>query len=139
MIVAIVFALCIPPIQTIYDGELAKYKFSVFSSSGTPIQSVSCEAFWSTEQAEQAFEYLIPPENCKRNKAVQDPFENKDLEVEVQSSFTTRKGILTSSERRVVMHWALVIVTYENGERKGRLIELPDIREKKRSLQVEMP
>jgi hypothetical protein len=107
------------------------------SASGSPIASVSGEAFTSERWAGSSLEHLAPSEG-RIDSAVADPFAGKPLAVPVPTSYKTRSALLWSCSRYNQMRHLVVIVQYRDGRREGRLVEIPDLRES-RSLRVEVP
>jgi hypothetical protein len=90
----------------------------------------------SREMAEQVCENALPPESSRAAK--QEPFIGNALVVEVRTS-STEVGVIWPRERS--RSWAsnlVVIVQYADGERKGKLVEIPDPR-KSRQVVVEFP
>lgn len=129
--------VCLAPVQTVWDDGLWPLSVTVLSTSGSPIASVSAEAFSSEEWARSSLEHLAPPET-RIHSAVADPFADQPLAVPVPTSYKSRSALLWSRSRYNQMRLLVVIVRYRDGRREGRLVEIPDLRES-RSLRVEVP
>ena len=66
-------AVCLAPVQTVWDDGLWPLSVAVASASGSPIATVSCEALTSEEDARYSLEHLLPPET-RTHSVVADPF-----------------------------------------------------------------
>ena len=102
--------------------------------AGQP-RSVSCEAFGRLMQAEEALAVLMPPES-RRWSAVADPFDGRPLTVGVPVSW--RESPLGRQYRRTQFRYLVVIATMQDGERIGKLVDIPDSRES-REVSVSLP
>jgi hypothetical protein len=125
-----------PALTTIDDGSL-RLSVTVVSASGSVIASISCEAFSSEKTAQYSLENLLPPET-RLFSAIQNPFRNEPLEVEVPTSYKSHSALFWSYSRYSQMWHLLVIAEYKDGRWEGRLVGIPDLRQV-RSLHVEIP
>lgn len=135
--VVLVTAVCLVPVQTIWDDGLWPLSVTVSSVTGSPIASVSAEAFSSEAVARSTLEHLTPPET-RTYSAVADPFIGEPLPVLVPTSYQTRSALVWSQSRYNQMRLLVVIVEYQDGRREGRLVEIPDLRQS-RSVSVVFP
>jgi hypothetical protein len=125
------------PIQTMWDDGLWPLSVTVVSASGSPIASISCEAFSTEESAQDSLENLLPPQSWMFS-TIQNPFRNEPLEVIIPTSRKIHSVLFWSDSRYNQMRHLLVIAEYNDGRREGRLVEIPDLRQV-RSLHVEIP
>ncbi len=137
LLLAVAAPVCLTPGQTVWDDGLWPLAVTVASASDRPIASVSCEAFPSEERARSSLDHLAPPET-RLFSAVADPFRGEAVEVPIPTSYKTRAALLWSSSRYNQMRLLVVLVQYRDGQREGRLVELPDLRQV-RSMRVEFP
>jgi len=115
----------------IWDGS---FKLIVHVSSDVgPLESVSCEAFDSQENARMAVEDLSPP---RRWFATAAPFTGQPITVGVPLSGTTSMSGRELS--RIQFRHLVVIGQLQDGRRIGKLAEIPDDRVS-RELQVSLP
>jgi hypothetical protein len=97
------------------------------TTSGDKLRSVSCEAVGGKrEVAEEVAEKLIPPET-RLWSTVADPFDGKPLKVHIQ--FTT--GGSCSEPHYHQLRYLVVIGTFQDGRRLGKVVEIPDGRQSK--------
>jgi hypothetical protein len=108
---------------------------TVKSSSSSPIRAVSCQGFRNVDAARPLLEYLPPPETHLWF-ASEEPFTGQPLIVSLPVSF--RESPLGRTWGDTQYRGLLVIVQYQDGERKGKAIEIPHFRES-RSVMVEFP
>ena len=98
-------------------------------------RSVSCEAFGGQRSAEEALTVLMPPES-RMWSAVADPFDGRPLTVGVPVSW--RESPLGRQYWRTQFRYLVVIATMPDGERVGKLVDIPDGRES-REVTVSFP
>ncbi|WP_406698882.1 hypothetical protein V5E97_08350 [Singulisphaera sp. Ch08] len=107
----------------------------VRSASGSSIRAVTCEAFGSDNDAKESLERLIPPGSSSW-AASADPFTGKELSVNVPvSTRSTGLGRIVSDFQ---FRSLLVIVTYGDGRRIGKVVTIPH-RDVTQSVSVEFP
>ena len=88
-------------------------------------RSISCEAFGGERSAEDVLAVLMPPES-RRWSAVADPFDGRPLTVGIPVSW--RESPLGRQYRRTQFRYLVVIATMPDGERVGKLVDIPDSR-----------
>jgi hypothetical protein len=108
---------------------------SVQSTSTTPIRAVSCEAFGREKFANDALVRLQPPEDLSRSDSAV-PFTGQKLSVSVL--FTDRISPMGRIVSDFQFSSLLVIVTYSNGRRTGKVVPNPH-RDVKRTVMVIFP
>jgi hypothetical protein len=108
---------------------------TVKSVSGAPIRAVSCEGLRNVDQARSRLDYLPPPET-RLWSASAEPFTGQPLIVTIPLSF--RESPLGRTWGDTQLRGLLVIVQYQDGERRGKAIEIPH-RHESRSVTVEFP
>ena len=91
-------------------------------------RSVSCEAVGSLREAEEALAVLLPPDT-RMWSAIVDPFDGRPLEVRVAVNW--RESPLGRQYWRTQFRYLVVIATMPDGERIGKLVDIPDSRESK--------
>lgn len=119
--------------KIICDGSY-DLSVTVKSLSPSPIRAVSCEAMRNVDEARSLLEYLPPPET--RWSATAEPFAGQPLIVTIPCS--SRESPLGRRWGDSQLRGLLVIVQYQDGERKGMAVEIPHRRES-RSVTVEFP
>lgn len=85
--------VCLTPMQTIWDDGLWPLYVTIDSTSGTPIASVSCEAFSSEQSAQHSLEHLAPPET-RTHSVVVNPLRGEPVDVPIPTSYKIRRAIL---------------------------------------------
>jgi hypothetical protein len=133
----VVAVISLTTAQTVWDDGVLPVSVTVVSASGSPIASISCEAFSTQESAQYSLENLLPPQTWLFS-AIQNPFRNEPLEVKIPTSRKIHSALLWSYGRYNQMRHLLVIAEYKDGRWEGRLVEIPDLRQV-RSLQVKIP
>lgn len=108
---------------------------TVKSLSGSPIRAVSCEGFRNVEDARFRLEYLPQPE-IRTWFVSAEPFTGQPLIVTLPVSF--RESPLGRTWGDTQFRGLVVIVQYQDGERRGKAIEIPH-RHESRSVTVEFP
>ncbi|HTU92459.1 MAG TPA: hypothetical protein VMF69_20425 [Gemmataceae bacterium] len=117
---------------------------TVKSLSRSPIRAVSCEGMRNVGEARsrladlpplEMLDHLPPPETSRWSASV-EPFTGRPLIVAIPLSF--RESPLGRTWGDFQLRGLLVIVQYQNGERKGKAVEIPH-RHESRSVTVEFP
>lgn len=108
---------------------------TVKSLSSAPIRAVSCQGFRNVDEAQFFLEYL-PPHETSRWSVSAEPFTGQPLIVSLPLSF--RESPLGRTWGDTQYRGLLVIVQYQDGERKGKTVAIPHRRES-RSVTVEFP
>jgi hypothetical protein len=108
---------------------------TVKSLSSSPIRAVGCQGFRNVDEARSCLEYLPPPET-RLWLASAEPFTGQPLVVPLPFSF--RASPLGRTWGDTQYRGLVVIVQYQDGERKGKAIEIPH-RNESRSVTVEVP
>jgi len=121
---------------TILSVGYAPLTINFRPTTDRPIRAVTVEAVNTLEDAESACQYALPPESPSRS-AEQRPFVGQPLRIEVMTT-SRRTGTLLPRERHGQLRYLVVIVEYEDGERKGTLVNIPDLR-KSRTVTVVLP
>jgi hypothetical protein len=93
------------------------------SSSAGPLHSVSCQAFAQREETKHDLDYLCPP-GTPLWSAVADPFVGEPLKVLVPVS--GRESPCGRELRRFQFRYLVVIGKFQDGQRAGKLVEVPD-------------
>lgn len=121
------------------------YDLSVTVKSLTqkPIRAVCCEGLRDVDEARSRLEYLpldfldhLPPPETSRWSASAEPFTGQPLIVTIPLSF--RESPLGRTWGDSQLRGLLVIVQYQDGERKGKALAIPH-RGESRSITVEFP
>jgi hypothetical protein len=133
----IVTAVLFVPFYEIVDDGARPVSVTIRSASGLAIQSVSGEAFGSAESAEPTLQNLSPPETFIHS-STQDPYLGEKLAVPVPTSEHSKHSLVWNYRSFYQFKTLVVIVQYANGRREGRMIEIPDLRQK-RDIVVEFP
>jgi hypothetical protein len=110
----------------------------VRSISNSSIRAVSCEAFWTAGAAATSYEHLLPPTSRFSGKA--DPYTGKRLTVEIEfSQYMGQKLIGDWYVKRDSQCTALLVIAdFADGERAGKIVEIPN-RKVARSIIVDLP
>ena len=117
----------------LWDGRFP-LTVHLLSSSGC-VQSVVCEPALNLRYAEDCLEELSTPES-RSPSATLTPYDGKPLEVWVPVSGKTS---WTGRElERTLFRYLAVIVVLKNGERLGKVVEIPDGR-RSRQINVAIP
>jgi hypothetical protein len=130
VVLSVIAARALLPLEKFYDDGLWPLSVTVRSASGKPIAAASGQAFGDAREAERVFQDLIPPETDLYS-ATQDPFRGQPLAVPVPTSYCVHSSLLWSHRRYFQFKKLVVIVQYEGGEREGRLVDIPDLRERR--------
>lgn len=95
----------------------------VRSISQAPIRAVTCEAFWDENLIIECLEQLRPPRDSLHADSA-DPFTGQQMRVRVGFSETVSHSgrLLRDVQFR---RYLLVIVTYGDGRRIGKLVPIP--------------
>lgn len=134
VVVAGVLAWEFVPIQVmIWDGAF-ELKVHVVCHTDPP-RAVSCEAFGHREYAEKIVARLLPTESQARS-AIADPFGGQTLTVSVPVS--GRRSPFGRELRWSQFQALVVIATYPDGHRVGKVVDIPDSRVS-REVTVELP
>ena len=104
----------------IWDGG---YDLTVHvEASGTPVRAVDAQAFTSREVAEQAATHLRT--ETGRWATTADPFDGRPLAVSVRTSGAD--SFFGWEVWRAQYRFLVVVVTYADGRRAAKLIDIPD-------------
>jgi hypothetical protein len=133
----VVTAVLFFPFYKVVDDGLWPVSVTIRSTSGLAIQSVSGEAFGDAGSAEYALQNLSAPETFI-DSATQDPYLGEKLAVPVPTSERTNRSLVWNYRSFYQFKTLVVIVQYANGRREGRMVEIPDLRQK-RDIVVEFP
>lgn len=128
---------------TVCDGSY-DLSVTVKSQSRKPIRAVSCEGFRNMDAARSRLEDLpplemldhLPPPETSRWSASAEPFTGQPLIVTIPVS--VRESPLGRTWADFQFRGLLAIVQYQDGQRKGKAVEIPHRRESQ-SITVEFP
>jgi hypothetical protein len=141
-VVLITAAVVLVLYQKMIDDGLWPVSVTVRSAAGRPIKAVSAEAMFSRPTAEMELSRLIPPAAARIDNSiygrVQEPFLGKPLKINVPTSETIHRSLVSNYKRFFQYRGLLVVAEFEDGKLEGRALELPDLR-RGRELSVEFP
>lgn len=122
--IAVVFYALAFTTHIIWDGS---YELTVrFENRGPLIRSVSCESYGNRDSAEFAVAHHLSSERQVWSE-VEDPFQGKPVKVRVAVS--GHDSFLGFELSRSQFRYLAVIVTYPDGRKAGRVVDIPDMRE----------
>jgi hypothetical protein len=111
----------IPAQVLVWDGS---FDLTVrVESAGDRPRSVTCEAFGRREYAEAAVADGLPPESRKWSTSA-DPFDGQPLTVRV--AVNGRESPFGRELRRSQFRYLAVVAVLPDGQRVGKLAEIPD-------------
>jgi hypothetical protein len=123
LIVAVVaMVLWVASLRVAICDGICMYSVQIHSTSGTPIQKVTCEAFGSEPDAAVSLERLLAPES-KLWAAQVEPYTGQSLPLCLPFTFTVSGSGRVVSD--VQYRALLAIVRFNDGRVMGKVAEIP--------------